>query len=45
MNALVFGGMGMLGQAVVRECLRDDSLTQVIAVRESSGINRVATGV
>jgi uncharacterized protein YbjT (DUF2867 family) len=32
MKVLVFGATGMLGQAVVRECLRDPSVSQLIVI-------------
>ena len=32
MNILLFGATGMVGQGVLRECLRDDRVTNVIAV-------------
>lgn len=39
MNVLLFGATGMIGQAVLHECLRDPGVSQVIA------IGRRATGV
>jgi uncharacterized protein YbjT (DUF2867 family) len=38
-NVILFGATGMVGQAVLRECLRDDGVGQVLA------IGRSATGV
>ena len=39
MIALVFGATGMIGQAVLRECLRDPDVTRVIAIgRRATGI-------
>ena len=39
MKVLVFGATGMLGQAIVRECLRDESVTRVIVIgRRSTGV-------
>ena len=35
MNVILFGGTGMVGQGVLRECLRDPDVTQVIAVLRS----------
>ncbi|MBZ9599841.1 epimerase [Streptomyces erythrochromogenes] len=35
MNVILFGATGMLGRAVLRECLRDDSVTGVLAVGRS----------
>ncbi|MCC0094329.1 epimerase [Streptomyces flavotricini] len=32
MNVLLFGGTGMIGRGVLRECLRDDSVTAVLCV-------------
>lgn len=32
MNVLLFGATGMIGQGVLRECLLDDRVAQVIAV-------------
>ena len=39
MNVLLFGATGMIGQAVLHECLRDPGVSQIIA------IGRRATGV
>jgi uncharacterized protein YbjT (DUF2867 family) len=39
MKAVLFGATGMVGQAVLRECLRDDGVERVLA------IGRSATGV
>ncbi|HJT16213.1 MAG TPA: NAD-dependent epimerase/dehydratase family protein [Thermoanaerobaculia bacterium] len=39
MKAILFGATGMVGQAVMRECLRDDGVERVVAVgRSSSGL-------
>ena len=35
MNVLLFGATGMVGQAVLRECLRDDGIERVLAVGRS----------
>ncbi|WP_046775852.1 epimerase [Streptomyces yangpuensis] len=35
MNVILFGATGMLGRAVLRECLRDDSVTGVLAIGRS----------
>ncbi|MCX4529638.1 MULTISPECIES: NAD-dependent epimerase/dehydratase family protein [unclassified Streptomyces] len=32
MNVILFGGTGMLGHGVLRECLRDDAVERVVAV-------------
>ncbi|MFD8983936.1 epimerase [Streptomyces sp. NPDC059564] len=32
MNVLLFGGTGMLGRGVLRECLRDESVTGVLSI-------------
>ncbi|MGW7347203.1 epimerase [Streptomyces sp. NPDC054854] len=32
MNVILFGGTGMIGRGVLRECLRDDAVTGVLAV-------------
>ncbi|MEV6733590.1 MULTISPECIES: epimerase [unclassified Streptomyces] len=32
MNVILFGGTGMLGRGVLRECLRDDTVTAVLSV-------------
>ncbi|MFD7840337.1 epimerase [Streptomyces sp. NPDC059761] len=32
MNVILFGGTGMIGRGVLRECLRDDSVTAVLSV-------------
>lgn len=38
MKVVLFGSTGMVGQGVLRECLRDDTVTQVVAVvRASTG--------
>ena len=38
MKVILFGATGMVGQGVLRECLRDPSVTQVLAVgRSASG--------
>ncbi|MFE2044696.1 epimerase [Streptomyces sp. NPDC059477] len=39
MKAIVFGATGMVGQGVLRECLRDDTVSEVLV------IGRTATGV
>jgi uncharacterized protein YbjT (DUF2867 family) len=39
MNVILFGATGMVGQGVLRECLRDDGVERVLA------IGRGATGV
>jgi uncharacterized protein YbjT (DUF2867 family) len=39
MNVLLFGATGMVGQAVLRECLRDDGIERVLS------IGRTATGM
>ena len=39
MNVILFGATGMVGQGVLRECLRDDGVERVLAV------GRSATGV
>ena len=40
MIALVFGATGMIGQAVLRECLRDPGVSRVVAVgRRATGVN------
>ena len=35
MNAIIFGATGMVGQGVLRECLRDDGIERVLAVGRS----------
>jgi|SRR5438045_1248405 len=38
MNVILFGATGMVGQGVLRECLRDDSVERVLAIgRRASG--------
>jgi uncharacterized protein YbjT (DUF2867 family) len=38
MNVILFGATGMVGQGVLRECLRDDSVERVLAIgRSASG--------
>src|SRR5438477_11937759 len=38
MNVVLFGATGMIGQGVLRECLRDDRVTRVLAIgRRASG--------
>jgi hypothetical protein len=38
-NVILFGATGMVGQAVLRECLRDDGVKRVLAVgRTSTGL-------
>jgi uncharacterized protein YbjT (DUF2867 family) len=40
MNVLLFGATGMIGQAVLRECLRDGAVSRVIIVgRRPTGVN------
>ena len=36
MKVLLFGATGMIGQGVLRECLADDSITQVLSISRSS---------
>lgn len=36
MNVILFGATGMVGQGVLRECLRDDGVENVLAVGRSS---------
>ena len=39
MNVLIFGATGMVGQAVLRECLRDDGVDRVLIIgRSSAGV-------
>lgn len=39
MNVLLFGATGMVGQAVLRECLRDDGVERVLVIgRSSTGV-------
>ena len=39
MKAILFGATGMVGQGVLRECLVDDSVTEVLSVgRSASGV-------
>jgi uncharacterized protein YbjT (DUF2867 family) len=39
MNIILFGATGMVGQAVLRECLRDDGIGSVLVVgRSSTGV-------
>src|ERR1041385_4628573 len=39
MRVVLFGSTGMVGQGVLRECLRDDGVTEVITVlRSSAGV-------
>ena len=41
MKAILFGATGMVGQAVLGECLRDDTVTSVLSIgRSASGRNR-----
>jgi len=35
MNVIIFGATGMVGQGVLRECLRDDGIERVLAVGRS----------
>jgi uncharacterized protein YbjT (DUF2867 family) len=38
MKIILFGATGMVGQGVLRECLRDDAITQILSVgRSASG--------
>ena len=37
MKVILFGATGMVGQGVLRECLRDDDVTEVVAVLRSPG--------
>ena len=40
MNVILFGATGMVGQAVLRECLRDDGVERVLVIgRSSTGIS------
>jgi uncharacterized protein YbjT (DUF2867 family) len=40
MKVLLFGATGMIGQAVLQECLRDPGVSQIIAVgRRSTGVS------
>ena len=36
MKVILFGATGMVGQGVLRECLRDDGVEGVLAVGRSS---------
>src|SRR5271170_3254300 len=36
MKIVLFGGTGMVGQGVLRECLRDPEVTEVVAVMRSA---------
>src|ERR1700730_11516681 len=36
MKVILFGGTGMVGQGVLRECLRDPEVTEVVAVMRSA---------
>src|SRR4030095_1393626 len=36
MNVILFGATGMVGQAVLRECLRDDGVKSVLTIGRSS---------
>jgi uncharacterized protein YbjT (DUF2867 family) len=36
MKVILFGGTGMVGQGVLRECLRDPEVTQVVAITRSA---------
>jgi uncharacterized protein YbjT (DUF2867 family) len=36
MRVILFGGTGMVGQGVLRECLRDPEVTEVLAVMRSA---------
>lgn len=35
MNVILFGATGMIGQGVLRECLRDDSIERVLVIGRS----------
>ena len=40
MKVILFGATGMVGQAVLRECLRDDSIERILVLgRNSTGVN------
>ncbi|UQX04257.1 NAD-dependent epimerase/dehydratase family protein [Streptomyces sp. RerS4] len=40
MNVILYGGTGMIGRGVLRACLRDDSVTRVLAIgRTSLGVS------
>jgi uncharacterized protein YbjT (DUF2867 family) len=40
MNILVFGATGMIGQGVLRECLRDSEVRRVVSIsRQSTGLS------
>src|ERR1043166_5994367 len=36
MNVILFGATGMVGQAVMRECLRDDGIERVLVIGRRS---------
>jgi uncharacterized protein YbjT (DUF2867 family) len=36
MKVILFGGTGMVGQGVLRECLRDPQVTEVLSVVRSA---------
>src|SRR5690349_10968705 len=36
MRVLLFGATGMVGQGVLRECLLDDEVTQIVAIGRSA---------
>ena len=36
MKVILFGATGMVGQGVLRECLRDDGVDEVLAIGRSS---------
>jgi uncharacterized protein YbjT (DUF2867 family) len=39
MNVVLFGATGMIGQGVLRECVRDDNVARVLAIgRRASGV-------
>ncbi len=39
MKAVIFGATGMLGQSVLRECLRDQEIEEVLTIgRGSTGL-------
>lgn len=42
MKAILFGGTGMVGQSVLRECLRDSDVEQVICIGRTSTTQRHA---
>jgi len=45
MNVILFGATGMVGQSVLRECLRDDSVESILVVgRSSTGLTHPKLG-